>query len=101
MFYPCHGLLVPAGEALELLRFRNVTCPMALQMLREDLAESEDQVEHLTMLVELERARALAHRDAAESRAQDAGHSTWTVVAWTIIGVAIGAGGFAAYTLTR
>lgn len=87
MFSPCVGLLVNEGEALELLKFKNVT---HLQILGEMQVERDDLAADLVELQE----DFEALRKVATVRAEmfDAGHSTWTVVAWTALGLALGIG---------
>lgn len=87
VYSPCVGLLVPEDEALELLRFKNVT---HLQILNELVEERDELAADLVELQEdFETLRKVA---GVRAESVDAGHSTWTVVAWTALGLALGFG---------
>jgi hypothetical protein len=83
---PCVGLLVNEDEALELLKFKNVT---HLQILGEIQTERDELMADLVELQEdFETLRKVANIRAEVGT----GHSTWTVVAWTALGLALGIG---------
>jgi hypothetical protein len=90
-------VLVPRAEALELLRFRDVVFPRKKLEWEDELAQTDAMLsdclasyEHMT---EVARVRAQALEKA------ESGHSTLTVVLWTVLGVVAGAA--AGYAITR
>lgn len=87
---PCKGTLVPDKEALELLYLRDVKYPRALLDWQQDVAQTEEDIEEC--LSTLESVRALSVARGAQLDDVEAGHSTLTVVGWTVLGLALGFG---------
>ena len=87
---PCNGVLVPADEALELLRLRDVPYPTALLDWQHAMDAASADVEEC--LDTLDTVRVLAEVRGKALEKVEAGHSTWEVVGWTALGLALGFG---------
>jgi hypothetical protein len=87
---PCEGVAGPTDEILELLHLRNVKHPQALLDWQNDVAQAEEDIAEC--LGALEDVQALAEARGRELDAVDAGHSTWTVVGWAVVGLTLGFG---------
>jgi hypothetical protein len=88
---PCAGLLVPFGEAFDLLRFRNVECPERLRAKDDEIFELDQLLDEALEGWRIERERASRTVTIVQEETREAGHSTLEVVLWTTAGLLVGA----------
>jgi hypothetical protein len=92
--WPCAGLLVNKQEGLELLRIKNVELPTLRlewkEALDNALEVAENCNEDLNDALALAEARGQLLSERAGEPSADTGHSTWTVIGWTALGLGIG-----------
>jgi hypothetical protein len=87
---PCNGVLVPTKEAAELLHLRDFGYPQAKLDWEHALDSAHDDIEEC--LDTLDTVRILAEVRGKALEKVEAGHSTWEVVGWTALGLALGFG---------